>query len=195
MCFTLYLAAVYARAAFRESRTGGVVEQRRKSQLVAAQQARRLSLNAALGKKAVLRKVKSQKARALVSEATTAIVAHRETLVDRRSAATKRLKRRLESQMKRRRVGTKKVNATTSAKTNAKVGVEAQVGVASASAHVGVETSAHVDVAGAKTNAEATADARLGANAQWQAIVDPTTGSTYYYNTETGESSWARPVH
>ena len=77
-----------------------------------------------------------------------------------------------------------------------------------ASAHVGVETSAHVDVAGAnasahvdvagaKTNAEATAEAtaRLGANAQWQAIVDATTGSTYYYNTETGESSWARPVH
>ena len=77
-------------------------------------------------------------------------------------------------------MGTKKVNATTSAKTNAKVGVEAQVGVASASAHVGVE---------------AQATARLGANAQWQAIVDPTTGSTYYYNTETGESSWARPVH
>ena len=51
LLFTLYLAAVYARAAFRESRTGGVVEQRRKSQLVAAQQARRLSLNAALGAK------------------------------------------------------------------------------------------------------------------------------------------------
>ena len=105
LLFSLYLVAVYARAAFRESRTGGVVEQRRKSQLVAAQQARRLSLNAALGKKAVLRKVKSQKARALVSAATTAIVAHREALVDRRSAATKRLKRRLESRMKRRRVG------------------------------------------------------------------------------------------
>ena len=164
------------------------------------QKTRRLSLNAALGKKALLRKVKSQKARALVSEATTAIVAHRETLVDRRSAATKRLKRRLESQMKRRRVGTKKVNATTSAKTNAKVGVEAQVGVASASAHVGVEaqTTARLGAnAGVRVEvaAGAEATARFGANAQWQAIVDPTTGSTYYYNTETGESSWARPVH
>ena len=192
--------SVYARAAFRENRTGGVAEQRRKSQLVAAQQARRLSLNAALGKKALLRKVKSQKARALVSEATSAIVAHRETLVDRRSAATKRLKRRLESQMKRRRVGTKKVNATTSAKTNAKVGVEAQVGVASASAHVGVEaqTTARLGAnAGVRVEvaAGAEATARLGANAQWQANVDPTTGSTYYYNTETGESSWVRPVH
>ena len=186
LLFSLYLVAVYARAAFRENRTGGVAEQRRKSQLVAAQQARRLSLNAALGKKAVLRKVKSQKARALVSAATTAIVAHREALVDRRSAATKRLKRRLESRMKRRRVGVE-----TAVETGAKTGD------AGASAHVGVETSAHVDVAGAKTNAEATAEAtaRLGANAQWQAIVDPKTGSTYYYNTETGESSWARPVH
>jgi hypothetical protein len=162
MCFSLYLAAVYARAAFRESRTGGVVEQRRKSQLVAAQRVRRMTLNAALGKKAVLRKVKSQKARALVSAATTAIVAHREVLVDRRSAATKRLKRRLESRMKRRRVGVE----------------------------TAVETGVKVEVA---AGAEATA--RLGANAQWQAIVDPTTGSTYYYNTETGESSWARPVH
>ena len=75
-----------------------------------------------------------------------------------------------------------------------------------ASAHVGVETSAHVDVAdasahvdvaGSKTNAEATAKAtaRLGANAQWQSVVDPKTGSTYYSNTETGESSWVRPLH
>ena len=183
--------SVYARAAFRENRTGGVAEQRRKSQLVAAQQARRLSLNAALGKKALLRKVKSQKARALVSAATTAGVAHREALVDRRSAATKRLKRRLESRMKRRRVGVE-----TAVETGVKVDdTGAKTGDTGASAHVGVETSAHVDVAGAKTNAEATADARLGANAQWQAIVDPTTGSTYYYNTETGESSWARPVH
>ena len=52
-------------------------------------------------------------------------------------------------------------------------------------AHVDVAgASAHVDVAGAKV-----------VIAEWQAIVDPTTGSTYYYNTETGESSWARPVH
>ena len=97
-------------------------------------------------------------------------------------------------------MGTKKVNATTSAKTNAKVGVEAQVGVASASAHVGVEaqTTARLGAnAGVRVEvaAGAEATARLGANAQWQAIVDPTTGSTYYYNTETGESSWARPVH
>ena len=97
-------------------------------------------------------------------------------------------------------MGTKKVNATTSAKTNAKVGVEAQVGVASASAHVGVEaqTTARLGAnAGVRVEvaAGAEATARLGANAQWQAFVDPTTGSTYYYNTETGESSWARPVH
>ena len=131
------------------------------------------------------------KRRALVSAATTAIVAHKEALADRRSAATKRLKRRLESRMKRRRVGVE-----TAVETGAKTGdAGAKTGDTGASAHVGVETSAHVDVAGAKTNAEATADARLGANAQWQAIVDPTTGSTYYYNTETGESSWARPVH
>ena len=37
LLFTLYLMAVYVRAALRESRTGGVAEQRRKSQLVAAQ--------------------------------------------------------------------------------------------------------------------------------------------------------------
>ena len=155
MCFTLYLMAVYVRAAFRESRTGGVAEQRRKSQLVAAQQARRLSLNAALGKKAVLRKVKSQKARALVSAATTATVAHREALVDRRSAALKRLKRRLESRMKRRRVGVE-----TAVETGVKVDVTgAKTGDTGASAHVGVETSAHVDVAGAKMNAKATAEA------------------------------------
>ena len=52
-----------------------------------------------------MRRVKSQKARALVSAATTAIVAHKEALADRRSAASKRLKRRLESRMKIRRVG------------------------------------------------------------------------------------------
>ena len=93
--------------------------------------------------------------------------------------------------MKRRRVGVE-----TAVETGEKADdTGAKTGDTGASAHVGVETSAHVDVAGAKTNAEATADARLGANAQWQAIVDPTTGSTYYYNTETGESSWARPVH
>ena len=137
-----------------------------------------------------MRKLKCQKARALVSAATTAIVAHREVLVDRRSAAAKRLKLRLESRMKRRRVGVE-----TAVETGAKTGD------AGAGAHVGVETSAHVDVAGAKMNAKATAEAtaeataRLGANAQWQVIVDPKTGSTYYYNTETGESSWARPVH
>ena len=72
LLFTLYLVAVYVRAAFRESRTGGVAEQRRKSQLVAAQQARRLSLNAALAKKAVLQKVKSLQARELLKGATVA---------------------------------------------------------------------------------------------------------------------------
>ena len=189
LLFSLYLVAVYARAAFRESRTGGVVEQRRKSQLVAAQQARRLSLNAALGKKAVLRKVKSQKARALVSAATTAIVAHREALVDRRSAASKRLKRRLESRMKRRRVGVE-----TAVETGVKVDdTGAKTGDAGASAHVGVETSAHVDVAGASAHVDV-AGAKV-VIADWQSVVDPKTGSTYYYNTETGESSWVRPVH
>ena len=95
--------------------------------------------------------------------------------------------------MKIRRVGVE-----TAVETGVKMDdTGAKTGDTGASAKVGVETSAHVDVAGAKTNAEATAEAtaRLGANAQWQAIVDPTTGSTYYYNTETGESSWARPVH
>ena len=96
--------------------------------------------------------------------------------------------------MKIRRVGVE-----TAVETGVKVDdtAGAKTGDTGASAHVGVETGAHVDVAGAKTNAEATAEAtaRLGANAQWQAIVDPTTGSTYYYNTETGESSWVRPVH
>jgi hypothetical protein len=191
LLFSLYLAVVYARAAFRESRTGGVAEQRRKSQLVAAQQARRLSLNAALGKKAVLRKLKSQKARALVSAATTAGVAHREALVDRRSAATKRLKQRLESRMKRRRVGVE---------TAVETGVK--TGDTGASAHVGVETSAHVDVAGASAHVDvAGASAHVdvaGAKvviADWQSVVNPKTGSTYYYNTETGESSWVRPVH
>ena len=66
------------------------------------------------------------------------------------------------------------------------------------------ETGVKVDDAGAKTGdtgasahvgVEAQATARLGANAQWQAIVDPATGKTYYHNTETGESLWARPVH
>ena len=184
LLFTLYLMAVYVRAALRESRTGGVAEQRRKSQRIAAKQARRLSLNAALGKKAVLRKVKSQKARALVSAATTAIVAHREALVDRRSAAAKRLKRRLEVRTILKRGSVKKANATTSGKAGAKVAVEAQLGVET-SAHVNVAgASAHVDVAGAKTG--------VVANDQWQTAVDPKTGGTYYYNTETGESSWVQ---
>ena len=120
MCFSLYLAAVYARAAFRESRTGGVVKQRRKTQLVAAQQARRLSLNAALGKKAVLRKAKSMRARELFKGATVASEAHREVLADRRSEATKRLRRRLQVRTKMKRESVKKANA--SAKTSAKAG-------------------------------------------------------------------------
>jgi hypothetical protein len=103
---------VYARAAFRESRTGGVAEQRRKTQLVAAQQARRLSLNAALGRKAMLRKAKSTRARELLKGATVASEAHREALADRRSAATKRLRRRLESRMKVNRESVKKANAS-----------------------------------------------------------------------------------
>ena len=102
--------------------------------------------------------------------------AHREALTDRRSAAAKRLKHRLEVRPKMKRGSLKKVkvSATMSAKTNA-----------------------HVDVSGAKKNAEATAEvtARLGAKDQWQAAVDPTTGSTYYYNPKTGETSWVIPAH
>ena len=211
MCFTLYLAAVYARAAFRESRTGGVAEQRRKSQRIAAKQARRQSLNAALGARAVLQKAKSMRARELLKGATVASEAAREALVDKRSAATKRLRRRLEVRTKMK-VGSASahvdvktsvkaavephahVDAKASAKTSAKAAVEAHVD-AKASPKVAGPKVAGAKVAGAKTNAEATADARLGAIADWQSVVDPKTGSTYYYNTETGESSWARPVH
>ena len=65
----------------------------------------------------------------------------------------------------------------------------------SASAHVGVETSAHVDVAGASAHVDvACAKTGVVANDQWQAAVDPTTGSTYYYNPKTKETSWVRPV-
>ena len=96
LLFTIYLVAVYVRAALRESRTGGVAGQRRKSQRIAAKQARRLSLNAVLVKKAVLQKAKSMRARELLKGATVASEAAREALVDKRSAAAKRLKRRLE---------------------------------------------------------------------------------------------------
>ena len=203
MCFTLYLAAVYARAAFRESRTGGVAEQRRKSQRIAAKQARRQSLNAALGARAVLQKAKSMRARELLKGATVASEAAREALVDKRSAATKRLRRRLEVRTKMK-VGS--ASAHVDVKTSVKAAVEPHAHVdAKANAKVAVGPRAHVDVAGpkvagakvagAKTNAEATADARLGAIADWQSVVDPKTGSTYYYNKETGESSWVRPLH
>ena len=175
LLFTLYLMAVYVRAALRESRTGGVSEQRRKSQLVAAQQARRLSLNAALGRKAVLQKAKSLQARELLKGATVASEAHREALVDKRSAAAKRLKRRLEVRpkmkadwrvpMQRKCQGERqgepkanaKANAKASAKANAKVAVEPRVNVAGA--------SAHVDVAGAKV-----------AIAEWQTAWIPKRG-------------------
>ena len=80
---------------------------------------------------------------------------------------------------------------------------------AQASAHVDAKASAHGDakasdkVAGAKVKGPKVAGAAevagakvkgpkvaLGAIADWQTVVDPKTGSTYYYNTETGESSW-----
>ena len=126
----------------------------------------------------MLRKVKA-KSPVLVSAATTAIVAG--ALVDRRSAAAKRLKRRLEFGRIETWIG-EKANATTSGKASAKVGakvaVEAQLGV-ERGVHVDVAgASAHVDVAGAKTG--------VVANDQWQTAVDPKTGGTYYYNTETG---------
>ena len=89
--------------------------------------------------------------------------------MDKRSAAAKRLKRRLE------------------VRTSAKVAVEAQLGVETG-VHVDVAgASAHVDVAGAKTG--------VVANDQWQTAVDPKTGVTYYYNPKTKETSWVRPVH
>ena len=81
----------------------------------------------------------------------------------------------------------------TAVETGAKTGdAGAKTGVASASAHVGVETSAHVDVAGASAHVDV-AGAKV-AIAEWQAIVDPKTGSTYYYNLKTKETSWARPL-
>ena len=184
LLFTIYLVAVYVRAALRESRTGGVAGQRRKSQRIAAKQARRQSLNAALGARAVLQKAKSMRARELLNGATVASEAAREALVDKRSAATKRLRRRLE--------------------------VRTKMKVGSASAHVDVKTSvkaavephAHVDAkASAKTSAKAAVEPQVDvagattvAIADWQSVVDPKTGSTYYYNTETGESSWVRPL-
>ena len=67
-----------------------------------------------------------------------------------------------------KRGSVKKANATTSGKMSAK-------------------TNAQLDVSGAKKNAEVPAEdvaQALGANDQWQAAVDPTTGSTYYYNPE-----------
>ena len=202
LLFTIYLVAVYVRAALRESRTGGVAGQRRKSQRIAAKQARRQSLNAALGARAVLQKAKSMRARELLNGATVASEAAREALVDKRSAATKRLRRRLEVRTKMK-VGS--ASAHVDVKTSVKAAVEPHAHVdAKANAKVAVGPRAHVDVAGpkvagakvagAKTNAEATADARLGAIADWQSVVDPKTGSTYYYNTETGESSWVRPL-
>ena len=127
LLFTLYLVAVYVRAALRESRTGGVAEQRRKVSEDAAKQARRLSLNAALGKKAVLQKAKSMRARELLKGATVASEAAREALVDKRSAAAKRLKRRLEVRPKMKRGLAKKANATTSAKASAKANAKVAV--------------------------------------------------------------------
>ena len=111
--------------------------------------------------------------------------------MDRRSAAAKRLKRRLEVRTKLKRGLVKKANATTSGKASAKVGAKVAV-----EAQLGVETSAHVNVAGASAHVDvACAKTGVVANDQWQTAVDPKTGVTYYYNPKTKETSWVRPVH
>ena len=61
---------------------------------------RRKSLNMALGKKVLLRKVKSTRARELVSGATAASEARQQALAVKRTAASRRLRRRLDLRRK-----------------------------------------------------------------------------------------------
>ena len=113
--------------------------------------ARRLSLNAGLGRRALLRKVKSRKARQLVSSAEQ----HRISLHERVSSNQGDAKRRLMKRLKLRKQP-----------------------VSSAAAVLPAASSPGPSPAPQK----------------WETHVDGSTGKTYYFNVETGKTTWDLPM-
>ena len=114
---------------------------------------RRLSLNAGLGRRALLRKVKSKKARQLVSSAEQ----HRISLDERITSNQVDARRRLVKRLKRRK----------------------QTRPASPATGIG--------------------GANVGNNLnprrpqKWETHIDDSTGVAYYFNVETGETTWDLP--
>ena len=103
-CYLACALYAYVRTVYERRREKRRTLQERESvaleQVSPVSPERRRSLNMALGKKVLLKKVRSTRARQLVGSALAAGAAHQAALATKRRAASRRLKMRLDSRRK-----------------------------------------------------------------------------------------------